>query len=68
MPSGKVKWFNHAKGFGFIQPDEGGNDVFVHITALHKSGIQSLEENDAVTYDLVDGRDGRSAADNIHMA
>ena len=67
MPSGKVKWFNHAKGFGFIQPDEGGNDVFVHITALHKSGIQGLTENDAVTYDLVDGRDGRSAADNVKL-
>lgn len=67
MPSGKVKWFNHAKGFGFIQPDEGGNDVFVHITALHKSGIQGLNENDAVTYDLVDGRDGRSAADNVKL-
>ncbi|MBM84744.1 MAG: cold-shock protein [Rhodospirillaceae bacterium] len=67
MPTGKVKWFNHAKGYGFIQPDEGGNDVFVHITALHKSGIQGLNEGDGVSYDLVDGRDGRSAADNLSL-
>jgi CspA family cold shock protein len=67
MPTGKVKWFNHAKGYGFIQPDEGGNDVFVHITALHKSDIQGLNENDSVSYDLIDGRDGRSAADNLSI-
>ena len=67
MPTGKVKWFNHAKGYGFIQPDEGGNDVFVHITALHKSNIQGLNDGDAVSYDLVDGRDGRSAADNLSL-
>lgn len=67
MPTGKVKWFNHAKGYGFIQPDEGGNDVFVHITALHQSNIQGLNEGDSVSYDLVDGRDGRSAADNLSV-
>ena len=62
MPVGKIKWFNHAKGYGFIQPDEGGNDVFVHITALHRSGIQGVNEGDSVSYDLVAGRDGRSAS------
>lgn len=67
MPTGKIKWFNHAKGYGFIQPDEGGNDVFVHITALHRSGIQGVNEGDSVTYDLVAGRDGRSAADNLAL-
>jgi CspA family cold shock protein len=67
MPTGKVKWFNNAKGFGFIQPDEGGNDVFVHITALHTSNVETLNENDSVSYDLVDGKDGRSAAENIKV-
>ena len=67
MPNGKVKWFNNAKGFGFIQPDEGGNDVFVHITALHTSNVETLNENDSVSYDLVDGKDGRSAAENIKV-
>ena len=68
MPTGKVKWFNNAKGFGFIQPDEGGNDVFVHITALHASNVETLNENDSVSYDLVDGKDGRSAAENIKVS
>ena len=68
VKQGTVKWFNNAKGFGFIQPDEGGNDVFVHITALHASGVETLKEDDAVSYDLVDGRDGRSAAENIKLS
>ena len=68
MPTGKVKWFNNAKGFGFIQPDEGRNDVFVHITALHASNVETLNENDSVSYDLVDGKDGRSAAENIKVS
>jgi len=67
MPTGKVKWFNNAKGFGFIQPNEGGNDVFVHITALQASGLETLKEDDVVSYDLVEGRDGRSAAENIKL-
>ena len=54
MPTGKVKWFNNAKGFGFIQPDEGGNDVFVHITALQAAEIATLNEGDAVSYDGID--------------
>ena len=67
MPTGKVKWFNNAKGFGFIQPDGDGNDVFVHITSLHASNVESLRENDSVSYDLVDGKDGRAAAENIKL-
>ena len=67
MPSGKVKWFNNAKGFGFIQPNEGGNDVFVHITALQASNLETLKEDDVVSFDLVEGRDGRSAAENIKL-
>ena len=67
MPTGKVKWFNNAKGFGFIEPDEGGNDVFVHITALQAAQIEPLNEDDAVSFDLEEGRDGRSAAGNIKL-
>ncbi len=67
MPTGKVKWFNNAKGFGFIQPDEGGNDVFIHITALQAAGIATLNEDDAVSYDLEEGRDGRPAAGNLKL-
>ena len=67
MPTGKVKWFNNAKGFGFIQPNEGGNDVFVHITALQASGVDTLKEDDVVSYDLVEGQDGRSSAENLKL-
>jgi CspA family cold shock protein len=65
MPSGTVKWFNTAKGFGFIAPDEGGADVFVHISAVEQSGITGLADEEKVTYDLIDGRDGRLMAGNI---
>ena len=65
MPTGKVKWFNTAKGFGFIAPDAGGADVFVHISALEKSGVTGLADDEAVSYDLIDGRDGRQMAGNI---
>ena len=64
MAQGTVKWFNPTKGFGFIVPDEGGNDVFVHITALEKAGMRSLDENQKVTYDIEDSR-GKKAAVNI---
>ena len=57
MPKGKVKWFNTTKGFGFIAPDEGGNDVFVHISAVEQSGMTGLADDMAVEYDLVEGRD-----------
>jgi len=65
MPKGKVKWFNATKGFGFIEPDEGGNDAFVHITALEKAGLNDLREGQAVEYELVPGRNGKEAADNL---
>lgn len=64
MENGKVKWFNSTKGFGFIMPENGGPDVFVHVSALEKSGLKSLNENDQVTYDIVTER-GKSAAANI---
>ena len=62
---GKVKWFNATKGFGFIEPDEGGNDAFVHITAVEKAGLTDLREGQAVEYELVPGRNGKEAADNL---
>lgn len=65
MPSGTVKWFNTTKGFGFIAPDTGGKDVFVHISAVERSGLTGLADNQKVDYDLEEGRDGREMAANI---
>ena len=67
MPTGIVKWFNGRKGFGFIEPEDGGNDVFVHVTALKDSGIKFLNEGDKVTYELVENR-GRMAAGSLSLA
>lgn len=60
---GKVKWFNTTKGFGFITPDQGGSDVFVHITAVQKAGLQTLNENQAVEYELLENRGKMAAAE-----
>lgn len=67
MASGTVKWFNPSKGFGFIAPDGGGKDVFVHITAVQKAGVQSLDEGQRVTFDVVDDRKGKKA-ENLILA
>ncbi len=67
MATGTVKWFNPTKGYGFITPDEGGADVFVHISAVQQSGLPGLNEGDKVTYDIVTNR-GKQAADNLKMA
>ena len=64
MPTGIVKWFNGRKGFGFIEPEDGGNDVFVHITAVKDAGIDRLQDGDRVTYELIENR-GRMAAGSI---
>ena len=67
MPTGKLKWFNKTKGFGFIAPDEGGKDVFVHISALERSGIDNLADDQKVSFEMSSGRDGRESADNIEL-
>lgn len=67
MPNGTVKWFNTTKGFGFIAPEEGGNDVFVHISAVERSGLTGLADNQKVSYELAEGRDGRMMADNLKL-
>lgn len=65
MPVGTVKWFNATKGFGFIRPEDGSKDVFVHISAVQRAGLQTLREGQRVQYDLTPGRDGRTAAENL---
>ncbi len=65
MPSGTVKWFNGQKGYGFIQPDEGGNDVFVHISAVERAGLQALREGQKLSYEMERGRNGKFAAVNL---
>lgn len=65
MPTGTVKWFNTTKGYGFIAPDEGGKDVFVHISAVERSGMTGLADNQKVQYELIDGRDGRQMAGDL---
>jgi len=68
MSTGTVKWFNATKGFGFIQPDDGGNDVFVHISAVERAGLRGLNEGQKITYEVVaDRRSGKSSADNLRV-
>jgi CspA family cold shock protein len=66
MAKGTVKWFNSKKGFGFIQPDDGGNDVFVHISAVERAGMHSLNEGQKISYEVIaDRRTGKSSAQNL---
>ncbi len=65
MPTGTVKWFNPIKGFGFIQPDDGSKDAFVHISAVEQAGLSSLREGQKVEFDLVPGRNGKASAENL---
>ena len=67
MATGTVKWFNPTKGFGFIEPDEGGPDAFVHITALEQSNIDKLDEGAKVSFDLEVGKNGKQAAINLKV-
>ena len=65
MPTGTVKWFNTTKGYGFIAPDEGGKDVFVHISAVEKAGLTGLADNQKVEFEMIEGRDGRQSAGDL---
>jgi len=67
MPEGTVKWFNPPKGYGFIQPVGGGKDVFVHISAVERAGLSSLNEGQAIEYEVVENR-GKSSAENLKIS
>ena len=65
MTTGTVKWFNSVKGYGFIQPEDGSSDAFVHFSAVESAGLDGLREGQKIQYELVPGRDGKSAAENL---
>ena len=67
MANGTVKWFNATKGFGFIQPEAGGDDVFVHISAVEAAGLNGLNDDQKVSYELVEDRRGRMSAGNLEL-
>ena len=67
MPTGTVKWFNATKGYGFIAPDDGGKDVFVHISAVERAGLTGLNDNQKIAYELQSGRDGRNSASDLKL-
>jgi CspA family cold shock protein len=68
MPIGTVKWFNATKGYGFIQPDDGSKDVFVHISEVQRAGMESLQEGQKLDYELEEGRQGKSSATRLQRA
>lgn len=65
MPNGTVKWFNATKGYGFIEPEDGSKDAFVHISAVERAGLSTLRDGQKVSYDLEAGRDGKASAENL---
>ncbi|MCA0941974.1 cold-shock protein (plasmid) [Salipiger sp. H15] len=68
MANGTVKWFNSTKGFGFIAPESGDKDIFLHVTALERAGISRIDDGQKVTFDVETGRDGRESASNLALA
>lgn len=68
MSVGTVKWFNASKGYGFIEPADGGKDVFIHISALEKAGLAALNEGQKIQFDVVAGQNGKSSAENVKLA
>ena len=68
MATGAVKWFNPAKGFGFIEPDGGGEDAFVHISAVEQAGLSTLQEGQKVNFEIQPGRNGKSSAENLTIS
>ena len=68
MPKGTVKWFNTTKGYGFIAPDDGGNDIFVHVSAVEQSGMTGLADNQKIEFEMIEGRDGRTMVGNLRKA
>ncbi|MBS8228863.1 cold-shock protein [Vannielia litorea] len=67
MPTGTVKWFNTTKGYGFIAPDDGGKDIFVHISAVERAGLTGLADNQKISYEMIPGRDGRESAGDLKL-
>ncbi len=67
MPNGTVKWFNTKKGYGFIEPEDGGKDVYVHMSAVERSGLTGLAVNQKVAYEIIEGRDGRTMAGDLKL-
>lgn len=67
MPTGTVKWFNSTKGFGFIEPEDGGNDIFVHVSQVEKSGLTGLVESQKVDFEIIEGPDGRTMAGDLKV-
>ena len=67
MNKGTVKWFNATKGYGFITPENGGQDVFVHISAVERAGLDNLRDGQKVSYELVRGKNGKSSAENLQL-
>ncbi|NRA99392.1 MAG: cold-shock protein [Rhodobacteraceae bacterium] len=67
MPTGTVKWFNTTKGYGFIAPDDGGKDIFVHISAVERAGLTGLADNQKISFEMIEGRDGRQSAGELSL-